>query len=341
MTTWVKTLIATTKSKANALLFLTTDHEDGNNHEEAESRIRRKSAKVKKIGSFLRRLFGSSKSNLRRKSSAREEEDEDDDNENATAGRDNTEENYAEEGPEVAENNFSEPTYEDFEEAEHSRQQLMLSGATATTALLSRTYHGQTKHSERKRLNLYEHFTQYIDHYHRQEESSSEEDEGEEEDGEYEEEYEAEVVSYEEEECTQQLPTTKYHHQYNHQQQYFEKPPSPVFSREERRSIRRTNDHDFNNNSNEHSGNSSSTSFYKRHHQLQLPHQQPPRSGHSTSGSQAHSQASSRSNCSSSHSKGSTTASLPSEHFDEDLLQEFNRFEREFQSMNCPPPSSS
>lgn len=325
------------KLKLIHTFFCHLDHdEEGEENGGAENQRKRKPAKVKKIGSFLRRIFGSSKSNLRQRSSAREADGGDgDDNGGDVTGEHLGEKNYdGEERAHEGEADTAEPydPYDSFDEASADPSRLMLSGATPTTALLSRTYHGQTKHSERKRLDLYEHFTQYIDHYHRQEESSSEEEE----------EYEEENVSDEEEveECATQIPLKYHPHQYHHQQ-YYEKPPSALNREEERRSSMRTtrtttnNEHDFNNNSStdtehqQHSGSSNHFYYNNRHQQA--------RSGNSNGSN--HSSYTSRSNHS---SKGSTatTASLPSEHFDEDLLQEFNRFEREFQSMNCPTSSS-
>ena len=76
--------------------------------------------KSKKIGSFLKRIFRSSKSNLSKI--------------NIRDSRQNIE-------------NLKEDNYMQHETAK-------LRGQLA----LNRTYHGQTKHSEIKRLNFYEHF---------------------------------------------------------------------------------------------------------------------------------------------------------------------------------------
>ncbi|KAI2805494.1 hypothetical protein BLOT_004491 [Blomia tropicalis] len=215
----------------------------------------------KKIGSFLKKIFRSSKSNLNRLNTN--------------------------ESDEVVDQVDNEYDYEQLEKAKLREQ-----------FVLNRTYHGHTKHSERKRLDFYEHFQSQICY-----ESDDDDD-----DDEINYNGITDNCSYWNESCDLQE---------------LDRRMSPINRNDVIRSpirrrrqfvINNKNYQDFNNNS-EHITNEPD--------KLQ------------SNSSINYQSSTSRSNSFRSNSKSHTSMSTSEHGFDEELLQEFDRFEQEFQSMNC------
>lgn len=198
------------------------------------------------------------------------------------------------------------PDIEALEENDYEQ----MDGVKGRSNALSRTYHGQTKYSQRKRLDLYEYFLPRVPlHQH---------------EGHYEDQHQ----------CPCDGDTLSAEYCSVCQSPERRDPWGSAVGRHEmmmRCSVRHTDEplpetglaseehrvQDYNNNDND--------SFL-----AVAPHQP-------YSGSTYYGQGSSRSNSTRSNTKSTTTSMSTSEHgFDEDLLQEFNKFEREFQSMNCP-----